>query len=353
MTHTRLSLLLFVAACSSQSDSSSQDEANRRRHHPPDLGSTADLSPPPPPPNGVSSGYFPAGALWYQDISNAAVDASSQAIISRLQAAGGWGNGNRFDIDLSITVLHADATTPMQTFQPTADFYSPDCDLVPMPVPAGGAVEGESGYACTMNGDCHLLVVHPPTQKLYEMWRANIVGGVFQGGCLAVWDMTQVYPANGRGDQCTSADAAGYPIAPLLFTPDEVSQGAVNHALRFILPNDRISRLQYVHPSTHTAGSSIDASSVPYGARFRLRADFPLASLPSSGARAVAVALQRYGMFLADGGNIALTGMADQFTQTKWSGLLGTHDLELIQVTDFVMVDGGARIPYNGNCVRN
>jgi hypothetical protein len=33
----------------------------------------------------------------------------------------------------------------------------------------------------------------------------------------------------------------------------------------------------------------------------RLRRDFPLASLPNDGARTVAVALQRYGMFLADG----------------------------------------------------
>jgi hypothetical protein len=54
--------------------------------------------------------------------------------------------------------------------------------------------------------------------RLYEMWRANITGGVFYGGCLAVWQIDQVYPPSGRGENCTSADAAGLPLTPLVFT---------------------------------------------------------------------------------------------------------------------------------------
>jgi serine/threonine-protein kinase len=66
----------------------------------------------------------------------------------------------------------------------------------------------------------------------------------------------------------------------------------------------------------------------------------------------VARALQRYGMLLADGGQVALTAQSDRFTTAKWDGLLGSRDLELIQVRDFQMVDGGARIPYTGDCNR-
>ena len=78
----------------------------------------------------------------------------------------------------------------------------------------------------------------------------------------------------------------------------------------------------------------------------------PLNTLPNEAARVVARALQRYGMFLADGGNVALTAQSDRFTAAKWTGLLGSRDLQAIQVSDFQMIDGGARIPYTGDCIR-
>ena len=53
-----------------------------------------------------------------------------------------------------------------------------------------------------------------------------------------------------------------------------------------------------------------------------------------------------------DGGNIALTAQADTYTTAKWSGLLGSNDLSSIKVTDFEMVDGGARIPLTLDCTR-
>ena len=265
----------------------------------------------------------------------------------------GWGTG-QMRIDFSIEALRADATTPLRSFGPTGDFFSPDCDLSQIPVPVGGALEGESGYACASDGDCHLIVKDESRLKLFEMWRANISGGSFDGGCLAVWDMTRVYPASGRGEQCTSADAAGYPIAPLLFSADEVAAGRIDHAIRFILPNVSIRSGVYVHPATHgTRATAGAADAPPYGARLRLRPDFPLQSLANEVARTVARAMQRYGMLLADGGNIALTAQSDRFTRAKWSGLLGTRDLASIRPSDFQMVAGGSRIRLTLDCVRN
>lgn len=296
--------------------------------------------------------YFPREAPWYQDVSRASVDAQSAQVIAWLASAGGWGLG-RFQIDFSIEVLTADENAPFNTFAPTYDFYNPDCDHVPVPVPPGGAIEGESGYACESDGDCHLIVIHPPTQQLFEMWRCNIVGSTFYGGCMAVWDMNRVYPPGGRGENCTSADAAGYPIAPLLFTADEVQAGWIDHAIRFILPNSRIRNGVYLHPATHsTSAASGGPNAPPYGTRLRLRADYPLESLPNDAARVVARGLQRYGMFLADGGNVALTAQSDRFTDAKWAGLLGSRDLQYIQVTDFEMIAGGTRYTYTGDCER-
>ena len=304
------------------------------------------------PPIGGGGPYFPAGAFWDQDVSAVSPAANSDAIIASLRGAGGWGNGDTFQIDFSIDVLRVDGATPeKRTFEPTEDFYEPDCDAVPMPVPANGNVEGESGYECTGDGDCHLLVWARDEKRLYEMWRANIVGGQFDGGCLAVWDTSRNYGATGRGDQCTSADAAGFPIAPLLFTADEVAAGEIDHAIRFILPNDRILR-GYVRPATHGTNTTGDSDAPSYGVHLRLRADYPIETLPT-GAQVVARALQKYGMYHADGGNIALTAQSDRYTTAKWAGLLEPRDLSALEVEDFEVIDHGAPIELTYDCVRN
>jgi serine/threonine-protein kinase len=301
---------------------------------------------------GPGGPYFPQGAFWDQVVSAVPPAASSDAMIGALRAAGGWGNGDVFQIDFSIEVLRVDGATPdKRTFAPTDDFYDPDCDNVPMPVPPGGNLEGESGYECTSDGDCHLLVWAPDEQRLYEMWRANIVGPSFDGGCLAVWDTSRVYGPEGRGLQCTSADAAGFPIAPLLFTADEVAAGRIDHAIRFILPNNR-PQVGFVPPATHGTNTTGGSNAVYYGVHLRLRADYPVESLPSEGARVVARALQRYGMYHADGGNIALTAAADTRTTAKWDGLLGPRDLSMLDVEDFDVIDHGPPIELTYDCMR-
>jgi len=301
-----------------------------------------------------SLALFTAPNPWNKSVKDLAKSSKSDTIINWLKNNGGWGSGS-MKIDFGLTVLEADNSTPKKTFTPTAEFYSPDCDNVPFPVPASGALEAESGYQCSADGDCHLIVVHKGESKLYEMWRANISGGVFKGGCAAVWDLTKSYPANLRGTDCTSADAGGFPVAAMLFTPKEVQAGAINHAIRFILPNNRIRDNVYVAPGTHsTNATSGPASAPPYGVRFRLRKDYPLQNLPSNGARVIAKAMQQYGMFLADGGNIALTGASDKFSSVKWSSVgVNSTSLNTLKVADFEVVDMGEPISWTGNCVRN
>ena len=319
------------------------------------IGAALPPSPPPAPWPGGNDRYFPVGSEWARDISQAPVDRESPLAIGALAALGGWGLG-QMRIDFSINVMEADERPPLFNFTPIADFYYPDCDNAPMPVPQNGALEGEAGYQCLGGSDCHLIVVHRATRRLYEMFRGNMIGGyggVFTGGCLAVWDLNRRYPASGRGEQCTSSDAAGLPIAPLLFTADEIAAGSIDHAIRFILPNSRIRAGVYVHPATHAGAPKGPPTAPPMGARLRLRADYPLDQLPNEAARIIARAMQRYGMILADGGTIALTAQGDRFTTHKWAGVLGTYDLKQLQVTDFEMIEAGDRIPITYNCFRN
>jgi hypothetical protein len=68
----------------------------------------------------------------------------------------------------------------------------------------------------------------------------------------------------------------------------------------------------------------------------------------------VARALQKYGMILADGGNVALTARDDRFTTHKWSEVgFDSHSLQAITAADFEVVDFGAVIPLTYDCVRN
>jgi hypothetical protein len=298
---------------------------------------------------GASGPYFEHTMFFDRDVSGSPKAGTSDQIIGALRAAGGWGNGDRFQIDFSFDVLDGDGAQ-MRSFTPTGDFYTPDCDDTQVPVPSAGNVEGESGYACASDGDCHLLVFDHGGGKLYEMWRANITSS-FQGGCLAVWDTTKTYDDTLRGDQCTSADAAGFPIAPLLFDADEVAAGSIDHAIRFTLPNDRV-RKGYVRPATHATNTTGGVNAPAYGVHLRLRADYPVASLPSEGARVVARALQKYGMYHADGGQIVLTAQSDRYTTAKWDGLLDPHDLADLAVEDFEVIDHGAMIQLTNNCTR-
>lgn len=260
-------------------------------------------------------------------------------------------------VDLSINLLKSTSTTPMANLVESSDYYSPDCSdgLKTFPIPAGGAVENNSGYQCNDNGDCHLLVLDQANKKLYESYQSNLSGNNLTSTCAIVWDLTRDYGASGRGEQCTSTDAAGFPVAALLVTADEVASGSINHAMRFILPNKEMQKGVYVHPATHAGGPSGPSTAVPYGAHFRLKAGTDISKLKPA-AQIVAKAMMKYGMFLADGGNIALTFANDQFSTAKWSQLgFSPTDLSSLATSDFEMVQeyDGMRINYNGNCVRN
>jgi hypothetical protein len=108
------------------------------------------------------------------------------------------------------------------------------------------------------------------------------------------------------------------------------------------------------------------------GTRFRLKASFDESGLKPA-AQVVARALKKYGMLLADGGNVALTAASDQFSQTKYAdGWLldddvcvfcgfnitfvvdfGPRDLQTIQPNDFEVIAHDEPIVLTYECVLN
>lgn len=315
---------------------------------------------------------FPDGSPWTLDISNSTdINPKSDNITQWLESQGGWGLG-RFQIDFSIVVLTADCSSIRIPVYQTSTYYSA-CDTIhEIPIPLNGALEGHSSWIDSIgcNGDCHLLIYDELTGLLYESFATEIFVNPLTGiptnittQCIVVWNTSYLYPANGRGDGCTSADAAGFPISTLLFTADELATNEINHAIRFILPNDRMRADYYIHPASHFGGPrSLSPISPIYGSRWRLKDSFdindPIRNY-SKESKVILRALKKYGMFLSDGGNVALTAMSDKFnTLYNYSRLgFGSRDMDDIVPTDFEIMNGfgdDAIIgPGRPDCIKN
>ena len=292
-------------------------------------------------PTGGPGDLFPCDNPWYADVTGTAIASDSSAITS---AIGEWGTG-KFMIDFSIVFMHANASTPRHAF--TID-YADESESDAVPIPAIGSLEGETGYTCTQGGDCHLLVIDDSAHKLFELWSVAHADGTYVAEQESVWDLTKHYGPDERGLGCTSADAAGLAITPGLIGVRETKAGEIHHALRFILPNAKIRKgPSFVAPASHGTSATSSDGGPAYGTRLRLRSSFDESSIASAGGKAVVRALKRYGMILADGGNIALVGEDDKLEKAvdpalTWDGLLDAHDLAAITPADFDVLDHGA-----------
>jgi hypothetical protein len=310
-------------------------------------------------PTAGPADLFPCDNPWYKDVSALPAANGSPTMIGAIQQ---WetGGDHLFHIDFSMVILHAGASTPKHSFTLDPN-YDPDNDHDDVPVPAGGAVEGNPGYACASGGDCHLLVVDGSAHKLYELWTADAVA--FTATQESVWDLQKQYTPAMRGYGCTSADAGGLSIVSgLVGVREVVKDGEIKHALRFTMPNAYILENSWVYPATHgTSPPGASSSTGPaYGARLRLKASAAqakAASFKSKGAQVIVAALQKYGMILADGSNYdTLIAEDDRLTQKEdatltWTGTLGPDDLTALAPSDFEVVDYGT-VGHGNDCMR-
>jgi hypothetical protein len=187
-------------------------------------------------------------------------------------------------------VVHSGQATVPVSFD-----YADESDPGPYPIPADAPIEGGP----SSSGDRHVLVVDVDAWKLYELFDAHPVNGgkSWTAGSGAIFDLGSdaLRPAG-----WTSADAAGLPIFPGLVRYDEaVTQGHIDHALRFTCPR---TRKAYVSPARHYASSDTSSALPPMGMRVRLKANFDTTSFPPP-VRAILRAMMRYGMLVADNGS--------------------------------------------------
>ena len=259
---------------------------------------------------------FPASNPWNQRIDRRPVDPRSGAIV-RGQAA-----GSNIHLDLGSTeqeygipfsVVPRDQPLLPLSFGVDGEDYRDESDRGPVPIPAGAPIEGgRAGDRDPGSGDRHVIVIQRGVCRLVELYHAERVrngsGRVtgWRASAAARWSLrsSRLRPAG-----WTSADAAGLPIFPGLLRYEEAATGSIEHAIRFTLPR---ARAAYVAPARHCGPSGNTASSLPvYGMRFRLKASV-LASRYTGAARAIVVAMRRYGLIYADQGSaMYLTGTSD------------------------------------------
>jgi len=268
---------------------------------------------------------FPANNYWNTPIDSLPVHPQSASWTNSIGSAenikmdfgsGEWDGG---PIGIPFNVVAGSTVTKYE-----GEFYYPEeSDAGPYPIPDNPQREHDS--------DHHILVVDTETCILYEVFDANLENGQLTGGGGAIWDLNS---NDLRPDEWTSADAAGLPIVPGLIRYDEVAAGEIKHALRFTAEETA----GYIWPARHQTSDPQDGIP-PFGARFRLSADYDISGFPTE-MQVILQAMKTYGIILADNGsNWYVSGTPDE----RWDNDM-LHLLDVLTGDDFEAVDTSGMI---------
>jgi hypothetical protein len=273
---------------------------------------------------------FPRNNVWNTRVDSLPVHARSDAWVSSIGndtalhadfGAGRWEGG---PIGIPFGAVPSDQRPARISFD-----YEDESDPGPYPFPAKPRIEGGP----RSDGDRHVLVVQREDCVLYETWSTYPNGdGSWSAGSGAAFDLRSnaLRPAG-----WTSADAAGLPILPGVVRYGEVKNGRIRHALRFTA---RETQRAYVWPARHHASSTTDPDVPPMGARFRLKKSFDVTGFPAP-MRVILVAMQTYGMFLADNGSDwYVTGAPNR----NWDDEMLGDSFRRVQGSDFEAVDSSS-----------
>jgi len=236
---------------------------------------------------------LPANNVWNAPVNQLPVAANSATLVATigptvtLHADFGSGLWDGGPIGIPFITVPGTQTKYPATFQ-----YADQSDPGPYAIPLTAPIEG--GSAST--GDRHAIGVDSDNCILYELWSAYPQAASWQAGSGAIFNLNS---NNLRPSGWTSADAAGLPVFPGLVKYDEVAAGVIQHAIRLTVPQTLDS---FVWPARHEASTLTGSAYPAMGQRFRLRASFNISTFPAD-VQVILVALQKYGMLVADNGS--------------------------------------------------
>jgi hypothetical protein len=244
---------------------------------------------------GTKCTAFPADNVWHASVASLPVNRRSAQWVrsigsDNLHPDFGPAFGEQ-PVPYGIPITYVSGSHPLVQlrFQ-----YADESDRVGYPLGSDTKIEG--GNTAPLDSDRHAVVVDRENCKLYETWHTHHGASGWTAGSGAVWSLNsdKLRPVG-----WTSADAAGLPILPGLLRLGEVESGYVDHAIRFTAED---TSKHYIWPARHQAGSYSGLNYPPMGARFRLKATFPISKY-SKDTRVILQAMKTYGMILADNGD--------------------------------------------------
>lgn len=243
------------------------------RSHP-DTGPTYDGCP-----------VFPDGdAAYNKDVSTMPLDPQSAQYIASLGTNSSWSNDTMEYLNI------ATASTPVLPVQPQVPWHSE----APEP--------WLSTFKIEQSGDAHSFVLNTSSCHIYELYGTKYASGQLSAYSGGDWNLRKHYVNNPPG--ASTAVAGGDSMFAGAVKYPELQAGQVNHALFLIAPYNMLAEYSFVRPAASTDQIPYKGPGplqMPYGAKLRLRADYPETGLGSQ-ALAVVHALKTYGAIISDTG---------------------------------------------------
>ena len=246
---------------------------------------------------------------WNTPISEGAeVHDLSQSIIDNMTiTARNIRFGNRYLIPVWVVEadkmehLRAKSSYPFDIWDCNNDF------ITDIGVPINSSMWGEQ------TEDGHIVIIDTIFNYSWEMSRfKGIVNDTINCSTFNVWDLTGTgvgNPNEGKRWKSRGGRGSGFPNIAGLIRPEEIISGEIRHALAFTY--SRVKKNDFYYPACRTDGNLENENVPAEGMLFQLNpqltdSDFEDWGL-SAGAKVVARALQKYGMYLCDrGGDMAL-----------------------------------------------
>jgi hypothetical protein len=237
--------------------------------------------------------YTASGNPWNAPIpSGAAVDPSSAASVSAFSQAVAGGGGLVISVKRwTVPVYVATSSSPRYDVQLTASWRAANV-MGNVPIPPEAAPDPSN--------DGHMTVFEPATGCEYDFWQAHKTGSSWSSS----WANSLKFDSTGNGvfPKATSTRGSGFANTAGMIWPQELARGEIRHALMFSMGATKSGGP--VAPATESDGRTTGPAAIPEGARLQLDPSLNLDALGLTGyERTIAVALQRYGMYLGDSGS--------------------------------------------------
>ncbi len=228
------------------------------------------------------------------------------------------GNFNVGNDGYTYPVYEVQADTPWYPVSATTNWGNLDGEDIPFDpawLPAAGT-------------DGQIIILDPATGREWDLWQVNFDGSTvnISNGSLTNGD----YRSNDYlepEDWTPGSRGVGIPYLAMLVRPEEVAQGAIEHALS--MPVRNTSGEEYLPPATKLEFPN-HGPGIPEGMRFALdvtdaEIDAWVAGLPAESqqaARVIAVAMRDYGWFITDTAGGATIQLEDVTTAgAEWDAL--------------------------------